>query len=187
MGDSVKSIFACENRISVALKSDWSRRVQMFWVALFFLSVALWLFSQFFIHTMTKRRLEDEGFANVLRQKPKEDLDAKQQIGKEISKANWFERTAAQSVSFSILAQKTFALLMNAQKRSAPAVSYEPSYKYFNTQLNSPTPTLTPCFRCSQPSTQDKCTFCENTMCQNCLQQCSACQYLYCSACSILE
>jgi hypothetical protein len=31
---------------------------------------------------MTKRRLEDEGFANVLRQKPKEDPNLKQQIGK---------------------------------------------------------------------------------------------------------
>ena len=30
---------------------------------------------------MTKRRNDDEGFANVLRQKPKEDLALKQEIG----------------------------------------------------------------------------------------------------------
>lgn len=83
-----------------------------------------------------------------------------------------------------IIAQSTFALLMKAQQRTQPRIVAEPSYKYFNTPQIEATPA---CQKCSNSSIYDKCMFCEKTLCVNCLQHCSACQYLFCSACSIME
>lgn len=111
---------------------------------------------------MTKRRLDEGGFANVLRQKHRVDPILKQES-----------------------AQNTFALLMNAQRTQSPrSTTNETSYKYFNAEQPQ---AVQKCHRCSRGSAQDKCTFCEFFMCQDCLQQCSSCQHIYCNACSILD
>ncbi|KAI8094080.1 hypothetical protein BDF21DRAFT_448359 [Thamnidium elegans] len=111
---------------------------------------------------MTKRRLDDSSFANVLRQKVKEDPVIKQQA-----------------------AQNTFALLMKAQQRPKPRAVAAPSYKYFNAP-QEPAP-VEKCQRCANASVYNKCSFCEHILCHNCLQDCGACQYLFCSTCSVID
>ncbi|KAI7905090.1 uncharacterized protein BX663DRAFT_559316 [Cokeromyces recurvatus] len=115
---------------------------------------------------MNKRRLEDSGFANVLRQKQKEDPYLKQKA-----------------------AQRTFALLMEAQRNISnlkDKPTNEPSYNYFNNDDNQPSKTLT-CYKCSNSFVYGRCSFCENVLCQNCIQQCNTCQQCYCSTCSIID
>lgn len=74
---------------------------------------------------------------------------------------------------------------MNAQRTQSPrSATSEASYKYFNAEQ---TQAEQKCYRCSRGTAQEKCTFCEFLMCQDCLQQCCSCQYIYCNACSILE
>jgi hypothetical protein len=86
------------------------------------------------------------------------------------------------------LAQKTFALLMQAQKtQGTPSVNdLGPSYQYFNNSdpLQS-TPAI--CYKCTTATIYDRCSHCEHTLCQNCLQQCNSCQHLYCTTCSNIE
>ncbi|CAO3627547.1 unnamed protein product [Mucor hiemalis] len=90
---------------------------------------------------MTKRRLDDGGFANVLRQKHRVDPIVKQEV-----------------------AQNTFALLMKAQQRHSPKpTTNELSYKYFNAEQTQP---LEKCHCCTRCSAYDKCTFCEFLMCR---------------------
>lgn len=142
---------------------------------------------------MTKRRLDDSGFANVLRQKAKEDPVIKQQAGN--NKAIQVEYLIAYFFFFlflcfflkkNFIAQNTFALLMKAQQRPKPRVMAEPSYKYFNT-VQAPAPTSEQCYRCANSAVYSKCTFCEHILCHQCLQNCGACQNLFCSTCSVIE
>ncbi|KAI9472166.1 MAG: hypothetical protein EXX96DRAFT_348085 [Benjaminiella poitrasii] len=115
---------------------------------------------------MSKRRLEDSGFANVLRQKQKEDPSSKQKA-----------------------AQHTLALLMNAQRHGRDPNNNpmnEPSYSYFNNNNNQPEQVPT-CYKCSRSPLHGRCTFCEHTLCQDCIQQCSSCQQNYCTTCSVID
>ncbi|KAI8376728.1 hypothetical protein EDC96DRAFT_495624 [Choanephora cucurbitarum] len=134
---------------------------------------------------MTKRRNDDEGFANVLRQKPKEDLALKQEIGnKKQMQQNLF-------VDFFMpkkKAQNTFAMLMRAQKTiQQQKMKTDPSYQYFNSNGNDTSNSLL-CHRCQTlTNAAEKCAFCENMTCSNCIQPCASCQSLYCSVCCILD
>ncbi|SAM06961.1 hypothetical protein [Absidia glauca] len=75
--------------------------------------------------------------------------------------------------------QETFALMMRAAARhQTPSSSSSPSQ-----QQDHPD-----CFRCPvvKPSC-GSCTYCENPVCQQCIQQCHGCVALYCTACSVIE
>ncbi|ORY91967.1 hypothetical protein BCR43DRAFT_497566 [Syncephalastrum racemosum] len=111
-----------------------------------------------------KRRHEDTStIVNVLRQRPKPDLDAQQKLG-----------------------QATFAKLMAAAKKQ-PASTPQPavSYEYFN---NTPEQTeKRVCYRCNRNQAVYACSHCEFVVCSNCIHPCSACQEPYCSGCSIID
>lgn len=113
---------------------------------------------------MTKRRLDDNGFVNVLRQKHKEDPILKQQTGK-ITCSFYY------ACYLDHLAQNTFALLMKAQRQTNAMDCVD----------------LSTCYKCNKNRIQDKCAFCEHSLCHECLQQCLSCQHLYCSTCSVIE
>lgn len=126
---------------------------------------------------MTKRRLEDSAFANVLRQKPKEDGSIKQLAG--------MLKSASFYISLSnlllIIAKKTFELLMNAQKRSREMhIQEDEEMLYLKSKTSH-------CFRCSWIRVCEKCNFCEQFFCQDCTQQCMACRLYHCTTCSIIE
>ncbi|KAI8336980.1 hypothetical protein BC941DRAFT_426279 [Chlamydoabsidia padenii] len=43
------------------------------------------------------------------------------------------------------------------------------------------------CFRCPSLTSSCSCTFCEYSICQQCIQQCQGCNSFYCTACSVKD
>ncbi|KAI8382335.1 hypothetical protein BD560DRAFT_386278 [Blakeslea trispora] len=78
-------------------------------------------------------------------------------------------------------------MLMKAQRNIQHTMDTEPSYQYFNTSNDTPSNSIV-CHRCqAKTETAEKCNFCENMTCSDCLQSCVSCQSLYCSVCCILD
>ncbi|KAI8099327.1 uncharacterized protein BX664DRAFT_381897 [Halteromyces radiatus] len=113
---------------------------------------------------MTKRlRSSDESdVANVLRQRHKHDPIQKEKQG-----------------------QHTFALMMRAGQKQTTSL---PSPSLFEVQSPIPQQLSSPCFRCptALPSCCT-CTFCEQAICQHCIQPCQRCNSMFCTACSVID
>ncbi|CAO3579500.1 unnamed protein product [Absidia cylindrospora] len=110
---------------------------------------------------MSKRHCttEDSDLVNVLRQRQKNDPQQKQLQG-----------------------QQTFALMMRASARQhlpRPSTPLPNSYQQ---------KVLLDCFRCPLPKpSYCLCTFCEHSICQQCIQRCQRCDSMYCTACSVID